>query len=95
MVFLGVPQVSDLRPLLFNKYIWGKFFTKPANIDFPEYADDNTPYTYSSNIENMLDNLQGALKKNVSLVFNKSLGSKCRKTSPVNKPENTRRYKYF
>ena len=63
MVFLGVPQVSDLRPLLFNKYIWGKFFTKPANIDFPEYADDNTPYTYSSNIENMLDNLQGALKK--------------------------------
>ena len=63
MVFLGVPQFSDLRPLLFNKYIWGKFFTTSANIDFPEYADDNTPYTYSSNIENMLDNLQGALKK--------------------------------
>ena len=25
--------------------------------------DDSTPYTYSSNIENVLDNLQGALEK--------------------------------
>ena len=39
------------------------FFEKPANIDFPGYADDNTPYTYSSNIKNVLDNLQGALEK--------------------------------
>ena len=30
-------------------------------IDFAGYADDNTPY--SSIAENMLDNLQGALKK--------------------------------
>ena len=27
------------------------------------YADDNIPYTYSSNIENALDNLQAALEK--------------------------------
>ena len=27
------------------------------------YADDNTPYTYSSNIENVQDDLQGALEK--------------------------------
>ena len=39
------------------------FFETPANIDFAGYADDNTPYTYSSNIKNALDNLQGALKK--------------------------------
>ena len=28
------------------------FFETPANIDFAGYADGNTPYTYSSNIEN-------------------------------------------
>ena len=39
------------------------FFEKAANIDFVGYADDSTPYTYSSNIENVLDNLQGALEK--------------------------------
>ena len=39
------------------------FFETPANIDFAGYADDNTPYTYSSNIKNGLDNLQGALEK--------------------------------
>ena len=30
---------------------------------YAKYADDNTPYTYSSNIKNVLDNLQGALEK--------------------------------
>ena len=39
------------------------FFETPANIDFAGYEDANTPYTYSSNIENVLDNLQGALEK--------------------------------
>ena len=39
------------------------FFETPANIDFAGYADDNTPYTYSSNIKNMLENQQGALEK--------------------------------
>ena len=38
-------------------------FEKPTNIDFAGYADENTPYAYSSNIENVLDNLQGALEK--------------------------------
>ena len=39
------------------------FFETPANIDFAGYPDDNIPYTYSSNIENVLDNLQGASEK--------------------------------
>ena len=39
------------------------FFEIPANIDFAGYADDNTPYTYSSDIENVLDNLQEVLEK--------------------------------
>ena len=32
-------------------------------IDFAGYADDNTPYTYSSDIEDELENLQGALEQ--------------------------------
>ena len=39
------------------------FFRKPANIDLAGYANDNTPYTYTSNIKNVLDNLREALKK--------------------------------
>ena len=31
----------------------------PTNIDFAGSANDNTPYTYYSKIENVLDNLQG------------------------------------
>ena len=39
------------------------FFEAPVNIDFAGYADNNTPYTYSSDIKNVLDNLQGSLEK--------------------------------
>ena len=39
------------------------FFEMPKNIDFPGYADDNTPYTCSSNIEEVIENLQGALEQ--------------------------------
>ena len=35
------------------------FFEKAKNIDFARYADDNTPYTCSSNIEEVLENLHG------------------------------------
>ena len=43
------------------------FFETPENIDFAEYADDNTPYKYSSKKEHVLTNLQGALQKLFSL----------------------------
>ena len=39
------------------------FFEAPKNIDFAGYADDNTPYICSSNIEEVLENLQGALEQ--------------------------------
>ena len=45
-----------------GEHICDIFFETPANIDFVGYADDNTHYTYSSNIKNLLDNLQGAFE---------------------------------
>ena len=38
-------------------------FETPKNIDFAGYADHNTPYTCSSNIEEVLEDLQGALEQ--------------------------------
>ena len=39
------------------------FFESPKNIDFAGYEDNNTPYTCSSNIKEVLENLHGALEQ--------------------------------
>ena len=44
-------------------YIYDMFFETPKNIDFAKYTDDNTPYTCSSNIEEVFENLQGVLEQ--------------------------------
>ena len=63
MLLSGVPLGSILGRVLLNIYICDMFFKTPENIDFAGYADDNTPYTYSSKIEHVLTNLQGASER--------------------------------
>ena len=59
------------------------FLETPANIDSAVYANgnDHTPVKYRKCARQSTR----SIRKNVSLVFNKSLGSKCRKKSPFNK----------
>ena len=63
MLLSCVPQGLIRGPLLFNICICDIFFETPENIDFGRYADDNTSYTYSSKIEHVPTNLQGASEK--------------------------------
>ena len=63
MLLSDVPQDSILGPLLFDIYICEMFFETAKNIDFAGYADDNTPYICSPNIEEVLENLQGAFEQ--------------------------------
>ena len=55
--FQGVPQGSTLGPLLFNPFLCDLFlFVEEA--DIMSYADDNTPYVCSENVDVTLEKLE-------------------------------------
>ena len=95
-IFSGVPQGFILVPLLLNIYICDLFFGI-GDLDIASYADDNTPHTFSSELDVALKKLRSHTIKIFEWFHNnwlKSNAGKCNLiasyTSPVEIPiENT------
>ena len=56
-IIYGVPQGSILRPLIFNICIYNIFFDV-IECDLASYADDNTPYNFDFNLDNIISGLE-------------------------------------
>ena len=55
-ILFGVPQGSILGPLLFDIFRFDVFFIMNET-EFASYTDDNTPYTSSQNVDNVIRTL--------------------------------------
>ena len=56
-IFQGVPQGSILGPVLFNLFLCDLFLFV-EKVDIMSYADDNTPYVCSENVDVTLEKLE-------------------------------------
>ena len=78
-IFQGVPKGSVLGPLLLNLFLCDLFlFVEEA--DIMSYADDNTPYVCSENVDVTLEKLEEVEKvlfKQFSNNFLKANADKC------------------
>ena len=61
-ILFGAPQVSILGPLLFDIYICDMFYDIDC-CDIMSYADDNTPYASSSNLDAFIKKLEESTNK--------------------------------
>ena len=81
-IFGGVPQGSISCPLSFNIYICDLFFGI-GDLDIASYADDNTPYTFSSELDVALKKLRSYTIKIFERFHNNRLKSNAGKCNLI------------
>ena len=81
-ILFTVPQGSILRPLLFNIYVCD-LFLEDSDIDIANYADDNTPYACSSDLDSVIFKPQENTERIFRWFYNNNLISNAEKSNLI------------